>query len=78
MRLCCICRQTCVFTAVACECDKNRVSCVRHYNFMCRCAKDKKFMLGKYEVCYLKVLPNSLYDGIYSMGSHKFIKVYKK
>mmetsp|Transcript_20408 Transcript_20408/g.29240 ORF Transcript_20408/g.29240 Transcript_20408/m.29240 type:complete len:543 (+) Transcript_20408:93-1721(+) len=45
MRTCCICKHICVFTAIACECDKSKVTCIRHFNNMCKCAKDKKFML---------------------------------
>lgn len=47
MRCCCVCNQACIFTAVACECDQKNVSCVRHYSLMCRCTKEKRFMLGK-------------------------------
>lgn len=47
MRCCCVCNQACIFTAVACECDQKNVACVRHYSQMCRCTKEKRFMLGK-------------------------------
>jgi hypothetical protein len=42
---------------VACECDQNKVACIRHFPTMCRCPPTKKFMLGKH---YYYVA--SLYD----------------
>ena len=47
MRTCCVCKHICIFTAVACECDKSKVTCIRHYNSMCKCPKNKKFMLSE-------------------------------
>lgn len=47
MRSCCMCKNICVFSAVACECNKTNVSCTRHFNLMCKCPKEKKFFLGK-------------------------------
>ena len=47
LRTCHACKHTCLLTAVACECDKNKVACVRHYNATCKCPKDKKYMLSK-------------------------------
>lgn len=47
MRACCICKHICIFSAVACECNKTRVSCTRHYTSMCKCPKEKKFLLGE-------------------------------
>ena len=38
-RICCVCKCICVFSAVACECNNSRVSCLRHEAFMCKCAK---------------------------------------
>ena len=38
-RVCCVCKCICVFSAVACECNNSRVSCLRHEAFMCKCAK---------------------------------------
>ena len=48
MRSCHSCKHICLLTAVACECDKNRVACVRHYNQTCRCPKEKKYMMSKF------------------------------
>lgn len=53
MRCCCMCKHICIFSAVACECDKTKVSCTRHFNLMCRCPKDKKFLLGEENFCLL-------------------------
>lgn len=44
-RMCCVCKTVCVFSAVACECNNSRVSCLRHEHLMCSCAKPKKFLL---------------------------------
>lgn len=48
LRSCFACKHICLLTAVACECDKNKVACVRHYNGACRCPREKKYMLSKY------------------------------
>jgi hypothetical protein len=45
MRACCLCKHVCVFSAVACECDQTRVACIRHWKAMCKCQKEKKFVL---------------------------------
>jgi len=45
MRGCHICKHICVFSAIACECDKTKVACIRHFNALCKCPKDKKYML---------------------------------
>jgi len=47
LRSCHSCKHICLLTAVACECDKHKVACVRHYNQGCRCAREKKYMLSK-------------------------------
>lgn len=47
MRCCNICKNACIFSAVACECDKSKVACSRHFHAMCKCPKEKKFLLGK-------------------------------
>lgn len=49
MRQCHACKQICIFSAVACECDRNKVACIRHFPTMCRCPPTKKFLLG--ELC---------------------------
>ena len=38
-RMCLLCKQVCVFSAVACECSARDVSCIRHYHLLCRCGK---------------------------------------
>lgn len=62
MRTCCMCKNICVFSAVACECNKTNVSCTRHYNMMCKCPKEKKFLLGKWNrsCCSLLIVLTSL------------------
>jgi histone demethylase JARID1 len=45
LRSCCQCKHICLLTAVACECDKNKVSCIRHSLQACRCPKEKRYML---------------------------------
>ena len=47
MRSCHICKQACIFTAIGCECDRSKVGCLRHFPYMCKCAIEKKFLLGK-------------------------------
>jgi len=45
LRSCHVCKHICLLTAVACECDQQKVACVRHCNQACRCSKEKKYML---------------------------------
>ena len=47
LRSCHICKHICLLTAVACECDRNRVACMRHFSVLCKCPKDRKYMLCK-------------------------------
>mmetsp|Transcript_17393 Transcript_17393/g.26392 ORF Transcript_17393/g.26392 Transcript_17393/m.26392 type:complete len:581 (+) Transcript_17393:290-2032(+) len=44
-RLCHGCKHVCFFSAVACECSQSKVSCLRHSHYMCRCAKDRRYLL---------------------------------
>ena len=37
--MCLLCKQVCVFSAIACECSAKDVSCIRHYHMLCRCGK---------------------------------------
>jgi len=60
MRTCFYCKHICVFSAVACECDKVQVSCVRHYTRMCACAKEKKYLLCWTDTKDMEVLFNLL------------------
>ena len=41
-RLCIACKQVCVFSAVACECNHLNISCWRHVSFLCKCRKPEK------------------------------------
>ena len=38
--MCLLCKQVCVFSAIACECSAKDVSCIRHYHLLCRCGKN--------------------------------------
>jgi histone demethylase JARID1 len=44
-RLCHGCKHVCFFSAVACECSQSKVSCLRHSHYMCRCAKERRYLL---------------------------------
>ncbi|KAI2492684.1 transcription factor [Fragilaria crotonensis] len=44
-RLCHACKHVCFFSAVACECSQSKVSCLRHSHYMCRCAKNRRYLL---------------------------------
>ena len=46
MRGCHVCKHICVFSAVACECDKTKVTCIRHFQSLCKCPKERKYLLG--------------------------------
>lgn len=46
LRSCHVCKHICLLTAVACECDRNIVSCMRHYQLTCKCPTEKRYMLG--------------------------------
>ncbi|RYH13099.1 hypothetical protein EON65_36495 [archaeon] len=45
-RCCSVCKQVCIFSAVACECSNVKVVCPYHYERLCKCGKDKKFIIG--------------------------------
>lgn len=45
-RCCDLCKYVCVFTAVVCECNMKKVACARHYHHMCKCVRQKKYMLS--------------------------------
>ena len=60
LRGCHICKHICVFSAVACECDKAKVACVRHFAVGCQCAKDRKYMLEWASTDDLKALRRQL------------------
>jgi histone demethylase JARID1 len=44
-RLCHGCKHVCFFSAVACECSQSKVSCLRHSHYMCRCPRDRRYLL---------------------------------
>lgn len=44
-RLCHSCKHICFFSAVCCECSENKVSCLRHSHYMCRCSLRRKYIL---------------------------------
>ena len=45
LRSCWACKHICLLTAVACECDRNKVTCARHYASACKCPKEKRYIL---------------------------------
>ena len=45
LRSCHYCKHICLLTALACECDRNKVACVRHMMTTCKCPKQKRYML---------------------------------
>ena len=45
LRSCWICKHICLLTAVACQCDRQKVSCVRHGRSHCRCAPQERYLL---------------------------------
>lgn len=47
MRICFFCKHICIISAVACQCDNQKVSCLKHHKLMCNCIIHKKMMLGK-------------------------------
>jgi hypothetical protein len=44
-RLCRTCKHVCFFSAVACECSRTRVSCLRHSHSLCKCPSQKKYLM---------------------------------
>ena len=56
LRSCHACKHICLLTAVACECDRNIVSCTRHFTVTCKCATTSRYMLGWMSMDDLKVL----------------------
>ena len=45
LRSCHTCKHICLLTAIACECDRNMVSCVRHAMVACKCPAARHYML---------------------------------
>jgi hypothetical protein len=45
-RTCFHCKYVCTMSAIACDCDKIKVSCSRHFKLMCNCPNSKKKILG--------------------------------
>jgi C5HC2 zinc finger len=44
-RLCHACKHVCFFSAVACECSRSKVSCLRHSHYMCRCPVERRYLM---------------------------------
>eukprot|EP00537_Pseudo-nitzschia_pungens_P014533 CAMPEP_0172398070 /NCGR_PEP_ID=MMETSP1061-20121228/34080_1 /TAXON_ID=37318 /ORGANISM="Pseudo-nitzschia pungens, Strain cf. pungens" /LENGTH=724 /DNA_ID=CAMNT_0013130431 /DNA_START=384 /DNA_END=2558 /DNA_ORIENTATION=- len=44
-RLCHACKHICFFSAVACECSRSKVSCLRHSHYMCRCPSERRYLM---------------------------------
>jgi JmjC domain, hydroxylase/C5HC2 zinc finger len=44
-RVCHGCKHVCFFSAVACECSRTKVSCLRHSHFMCRCPTGQRYFM---------------------------------
>lgn len=44
-RMCHSCKHICFFSAVCCECSDQKVSCLRHSHYMCRCHISRKYLL---------------------------------
>lgn len=56
-RQCYKCKHVCFFSAVACECSRLKVSCLRHSNDMCSCpVKRRYFMLWSSDVEMMSTL----------------------
>ena len=78
MRVCYLCRHTCIFSAVACECSRERVACVRHFSVLCKCPKEKKFLLSKYNTPLYKyyILSYIIIMLIFYFYTHMLILLY--
>ena len=40
-RMCELCKQVCLFSAIGCECSTHKVACSRHFHMLCNCRKEK-------------------------------------
>ena len=60
LRSCHACKHICLLTAVACECDRNKVGCTRHFMAACKCPNAKRYMLGWMSVDDLHVLSHKV------------------
>jgi histone demethylase JARID1 len=57
MRLCCVCKSACIFSAIGCDCDREKVSCLRHYTFMCKCKnKESKFLMVWASITHMRAM----------------------
>lgn len=45
-RICSTCKQFCLFSAIGCECDNYKVSCLKDYHRFCKCSISKKFIMN--------------------------------
>jgi len=68
MRQCHVCKHICVFSAVACECDRTAVSCIRHYNLLCKCSKEHKYLLTWTSTATLRAIQNSAREIVKNKG----------
>lgn len=60
LRSCHACKHICLLTAVACECDRNIVSCTRHAALTCKCPMERRYMLGWMPSGELEVLDSRM------------------
>lgn len=60
MRCCCVCNHVCIFSAIACECSKEKIACIRHYHVMCKCSKEKKYLLSWAKTDFLSSLKREM------------------
>ena len=68
MRGCYLCKHICVFSAIACECDRTKVVCIRHYHMLCPCAQEKKYLLEWASTKDLKALRAQLRQGLHELS----------
>jgi histone demethylase JARID1 len=71
MRCCCVCNHVCIFSAIACECDKEKIACIRHHNLMCKCPKIKKYLLSWAKAEFLESLYNEMKGAL--KGKNDFV-----
>lgn len=64
-RVCVGCKQTCFLSAMACECDTERVACVQeHERVLCNCPVERKFVLEWNEMADLTLMLRRLEDHV--------------
>lgn len=45
LRDCDVCKHTCILSAFACSCNRQKVVCMRHSNQLCKCGPEKQYLL---------------------------------